>query len=192
MIGTLEDGDGVAGTVELRGGGQAGGAGADHRDFLTRAHLGRLGQHPALLPTALDDRELDVLDRDGRAVDAEHAGAFARRRTDAAGKLRKIIRLVQALERFAPKPAVDEIVPLRDQIGDRAAGGHAAEQLAGVAEGHAAIHAARALVPELLLLHVVVKLIPVARALEWSPVHGQLPQVFDKSSWFSHGAVSWR
>src|ERR1017187_1272978 len=186
MIDTLEDGDGVAGTVELRGGGQAGGAGADHRDFLARAHLGRLGQHPALLPTALDDRELDVLDRDGRAVNAEHARALAWRRTYAAGELRKIIRLVQTLERLAPEPAVDEIVPLRDQVVDGAAGGHAAEQLAGVAERHAAIHAARALVPELLLFHVVVKLVPVTHALGRSPVHGQLPQIIDKASWFSH------
>ena len=38
-IGAFEDGDGVAGLVQLRGGGEAGGAGADDGDFLAGAHL---------------------------------------------------------------------------------------------------------------------------------------------------------
>jgi hypothetical protein len=39
---------------------------------------------PALAPAAVDDRALDVLDRDRRAVDAEDAGALAGGRADAA------------------------------------------------------------------------------------------------------------
>ncbi len=62
----------------------------------------------------------------------------------------KVVGLVQALERFPPQPAIDQIVPFGDQVVDRAAGGHAADQLAGVAERNAAIHAARALVAQLL------------------------------------------
>ena len=50
----------------------------------------------------------------GGVVDAEHARAFARRRADAAGELREVVRLVQPLERFLPQAAVDEIVPLRE------------------------------------------------------------------------------
>jgi hypothetical protein len=162
-VGALEDGDGVAGFVELRGGAETGGAGADDGDFLAGADLGRLGEDPAFVPAFVDDLALDVLDRDGRVVDAEHAGAFARGGADAAGELGEVVRLVQTLERFLPEAAIDQIVPLGDEVVDRAAGGHAADEFAGVAERNAAIHAAGALIAEFLLLHVRVKLLPVFR-----------------------------
>src|SRR6478736_3319959 len=186
-VGALEDGDGVAGAIELRGGGQTGGAGADDGDLLAGADLGRLGDDPALRPALVDDRDLDVLDRDRRGVDAEHAGALAGRRAHAASELGEIVRLVQALERLVPEAAVNEIVPLRDQVVDRAARGHAADELAGVAEGNAAIHAARTLGAELLLLHVVVEFLPVAHALGRRAVGGQFAQVLDEAGWFTHG-----
>ena len=57
----------------------------------------------------------------GGVVDAEHARAFARRRADAAGELREVVGLVQAIERFLPQAAINEIVPFRDEVVDRAA-----------------------------------------------------------------------
>jgi hypothetical protein len=59
--------------VELCGRGEARRAGADDGDLLARANLGRFRHHPALVPPVIDDRRLDVLDRDGRRVDAEDA-----------------------------------------------------------------------------------------------------------------------
>ena len=47
-VGALEDGDPVAGLVELSRGGQARRAGADDGDFLARAPLGRLRLDPAV------------------------------------------------------------------------------------------------------------------------------------------------
>ncbi len=135
----------MAGAVQLRGGAKPGRAGADDGDLLAGARGGRLGDDPAFLPAVVDDGALDVLDGDRRLVDAEHARAFARRGADAAGELGKIVGLVQAFQRLVPEAAINQIVPLRDQVVDRAAGGHAADQRAGVAEGDAAIHAARAL-----------------------------------------------
>ena len=161
-IGAFENGDRVAGLVQLRGGAKSRGTGADDRDFLAGAHLRRLGHDPAFFPAVVDDGALDVLDRDRRRIDAEHAGAFARRGTDAAGELGKVVGLVQPIERFVPQAAIDQIVPFRNQVVDRAAGGHAADQRAGVAERNAAIHAARALLAEFLLLHVKMELVPVA------------------------------
>ncbi len=79
-IGTLEHSHVVTGFVQLSSSGEAGRAGADDSNALTGASLRRLGQHPAFFPTAIDDRVLDRLDRDGRIVDAEHARTFARRR----------------------------------------------------------------------------------------------------------------
>src|SRR5690606_37581318 len=101
-VGALEDGDGVAGAVELRGGGETGGAGADDGDLLAGADGGRLGDDPALLPTLVDDGGLNVLDGDRRGVDAEHAGTLAGRGAHAAGELGEIVGLVQAVERLVP------------------------------------------------------------------------------------------
>ena len=57
-----------------------------------------------------------------------------------------------------------------------------------MAERHAAIHAARALGAELLLLHVEVKLLPVLDALRWRAVDGQFAQILDETGWLSHDA----
>jgi hypothetical protein len=93
---------------------------------------------------------------------------------------------VQALERLLPQAAVNEVVPLRDQVVDRAAGRHAADELAGVAEGNAAIHAARALRAQLLLVHVVMELLPVVDALRRSAIDGQFAEILDEAGWFAH------
>ena len=73
----LEDDDVVPGPGELLGGGQAGGAGADHGDLLAGLDPGRLGDDPALLPGAVDDALLDLLDRDRVVDQAEDAGRLA-------------------------------------------------------------------------------------------------------------------
>ena len=148
--------------------------------------VGATGHDPALFPALVDDGVLDALDRDRRCVDAEHARTLARGRAHAAGELGEVVRLVQPLERFAPQSAVDQIVPLRYQIVDRAAGGHAGNQRAGVAERHAAIHAACGLIAQTLLVHVVMELLPVAHALDRRAVHRELTQILDESSRLAH------
>ena len=62
--------------------------------------------------------------------------------------------------------ALQEAVPFWNQVVDRTAGGHAADQRAVVAERNAAIHAARALFLQFFLLHVEVKFVPVLDALD--------------------------
>ena len=179
----------VARLVQLRRRAQACRAGTDHRDRLAGARLRRLGCHPALVPTAVDDGDLDVFDRDGRLVDAQHAGTFARGRADTARKLGEIVCLVQSREGLLPQPAVDQVIPLGDQVADGAARRHAAEQRAGMAKRDAAIHAARALLLEFLHRHVQVKLLPVANAFRRRAVRRQLAFDLQKSSWFAHGCL---
>src|SRR5690606_29736137 len=144
-VGALQHGDAVAGPIELCGRREAGRSGADHHNLLAGAVARRLWNHPALLPAAIDDGRFDGLDGHRLIADAEYAGSFAGRRADAAGEIGKVVGHVQALERLPPQPAVDQVVPLRDHVVDRAARGHAADQLARVTEGDAAIHAARRL-----------------------------------------------
>jgi hypothetical protein len=125
--------------VQLGRHGQPGGPGADHGDGAVRPGVGRIGGDPALLEAARDDRQLDLLDRDGVVVDVEHAGRLARRRADQPGELGEVVRRVELRERVAPVVAVDEVVPVRDQVSERTA---------LVAERNPAVHAARALVAQ--------------------------------------------
>jgi hypothetical protein len=79
---------------------------------------------------------LDRLDADRIVVDVERARFLARRGADAARELGKVVRRVQHVERGAPVLEIDEVVPVRNDVVDGAA---------GLAERNAAIHAARAL-----------------------------------------------
>ncbi len=62
-IGPFEHDDVMAGTGQLLCGGEAGRARADHRDLLTGLHRRRHRLHPAFGPGAVDDLDLDLLDR---------------------------------------------------------------------------------------------------------------------------------
>src|SRR6266545_848632 len=148
-IGAFEDRHRMSGAIELGRGAETGRSRADDGNLLAGAHLGRFGSDPAFVPALVDDGTLDVLDGDGRCVDAEDTRAFAGGRADAAGELREIVGLMQQVDRPAPKAEINQVVPFRDQIVDGATGSHAAEQRAGVTERYAAIHAAGPLLPSL-------------------------------------------
>ena len=178
-VGFFEDGDGVAGAAKLLRGGKAGGTAADDGDTLAGGLLGRLGMNPAFVPRSFDNRPLDELDGDGRLVDAEHAGGFAGSGTDAARKLGEVIRRVQAANGGFPTVVVDEIVPVGDEIVDRAA---------GVAEGHAAVHAASALLALLFFGEWLVDFEPVANALVGLAARGLFPLKLKKSCDLTHVA----
>ena len=77
------------------------------------------------LPEFAGVQVLDGFDGDRIIVDVERAGRLARRRADAAGEFREIIGRMQVARRLVPTVAVDEVVPVRNLIVDRAAGGRA-------------------------------------------------------------------
>jgi hypothetical protein len=156
----------VAGPVQLRRGGEAGRSAADDRDPKAGAGERRLGDDPALAESPFDDLGFDHLDGHGRLVDAERARAFTRRRADSPGELGEVVGLVEADDRLAPLAAIDQIVPLRDQVVDGAAQRQAVDQRAGVAVGDATVHATRALVAQRLLGVVRVRFAPVLDSLQ--------------------------
>ena len=161
----LEHGDRVAGARELLRGGEAGGAGADDGDRLAGQAPGRLRLHPAVAERLVDDRDLDLLDRHGGLVDAEHARRLARRRAEPPRELGEVVRGVQALDRRAALAAPHEVVPLGDQVAERAA---------LVAERDAAVHAATGLAAQLGGVALLVDLFPVHDAHRHGPPLGQL------------------
>jgi hypothetical protein len=169
----------VAGAAQLLRGSQSGRTTAHYRDPFAGFLLGRLGMNPSFVPGALHHAAFDQLDRDGRLIDGQHAGSLARRGTDAAGELREVVGRMQAPDGILPAAVVDEVVPIGDEVVHRAT---------GVAEGHAAIHAAGALFALLLLGKRLVDLLPVAQPVFDLAAGGLLPLNLEKTSDLTHAA----
>src|SRR5204863_3933204 len=134
--------------------------GPDHGGGPAGSECRWLRPNPALLEGAVDDRLLDLLDRDRVVVDVEHARRLARRRADPARELGKVVGCVKRVDGVAPAVAVHQVVPVRDQVAERAA---------RMAERDAAVHAARALVLELCLREQYDELLEVLDPLgDWA------------------------
>ena len=97
--------------------------------------------------------------------------------TQTAGELREIVRRVQPLDRRLPAIAVDEIVPVGNQIAQRAS---------LMAERDAAVHAPRALLPQLLLRIRQIHFVPVLQPLGHRTGRRLLAMNFDEACWFTH------
>src|SRR5260370_30243912 len=119
-------------------------------------------------------------------ADGDGAAPCAGRGAGAAGELGKVVRRRQPDPGLLPLAAPDQVVPLRDEVVHRASRGRAAEDLAGVAEGHGAVHASRALLAERLLGDGKVHLLPVADALEMRPLVDGLAGVVEESGRLAH------
>jgi len=177
-IGAFEDGDGVPGTRELLRRSESRGPGADDRDGLAGQVRRVDGCDPAFLERVVDDLDFHLLDGHRILVDAKHARGLARRRAQPPGELREVVGRVQAVDAFTPPVLVDQVVPLRDEVSQRAA---------VVAERDSTIHASAGLRLEGVLREVLVDLFPVHQAqVDGSPL-GQLAHgVLQKSLWVTH------
>ena len=140
---TLVDDDCLAGARELLRAGEARRAWIRRRATLRpvrRAAPAAAAIHPSSQPRSTI-ATLDLLDRDGVPfVDLEHASRLAGRGAEPAGELGEVVRPVQLLDRLLPTVAVDEVVPVGDEV---------AERTAVVAERDAAFHAAGRLLTQL-------------------------------------------
>ena len=85
---------------------------------------------------------------------------------------------METVERFAPKAAINEIVPFGNQVVDRATGSHAADENTAVAKRNAAIHAAGALLAQFWFGQMEMELFPVVDALNRGAVQRQFAQIF--------------
>ncbi len=132
-VGALVHDHGVAGPGELLGGGQTGRSGADDGHGLAGQPVRRLRGDAAVVPGLVDDGDLDVLDGHRVLVDAQDAGRLTGRGAQPPGELREVVGRVQPLDGAAPVLPVGQVVPLGDEVPERAA---------VVAERDAAVHAA--------------------------------------------------
>ena len=140
--------------------------------------VGGTRRDPALVPGPVDDLDLDLLDRDRVLVDAEHARRLARRRAEPAGELGEVVGGVQPLDRVAPVVAVDEVVPVGDQVAERAA---------VVAERDAAVHAAPGLrAASVVRRERLVDLLPVAQPHRHRPPRRRLALLLEEPGRLTH------
>ncbi|MNQ59209.1 hypothetical protein D3C85_734410 [compost metagenome] len=177
-VALFEQGHRVAGARQLLRARHAGGAGAHDRDLLARLARRHLRRDPAFGPALVDDRVFDGLDAHGVAVDVQGTGGFTRRRADAARELREVVGGVQHVQRAAPVLLVHQVIPVRDDVVDRAA---------VVAERDAAVHAARRLLLGLVVGQVQHEFAPVLQPL-LRGLGGLLQTLkFHKAGNLSHG-----
>jgi hypothetical protein len=87
----LEDDDLVPRARELLRASETGRSRPDDRNAFARFLARRTRNDPAFLPPFVDDEVLDRLDSDRIVVDVERARGLARRRTDPAGELGKLL-----------------------------------------------------------------------------------------------------
>src|SRR5690606_1228739 len=107
----------------------------------------------------------------------ERTGCFARGRAYAAGELGKIVGLVQDLDCAPPVLAIDQIIPVRNDVIDRAT---------GHAERNTAVHAARTLYACLIIRQTQDKFLVVLDALlDWCTGLGQT-LVFEETGNLAH------
>ena len=151
------DRDRVSGAAKLLSRGQTCRAGTDDGDFLSRAKLRRLGTDPAFRNPRSTMFFSFCLIVTGGCIDAEHARSFAGSGADASRELGEIVGRVQLADGVFPASAIDEIVPVGNEVVDRAS---------GLAERNAAIHAAGALLAKLFFGKILIDLEPVVHALE--------------------------
>ena len=170
---------------QLLGCRHAGWAGAHHGNLLAGFDTGRLRQHPALGPSAVDDGVLDRLDAHRFIVHVQRASRLAGCRTNTTGEFGKVVGAVQGVDRRLPVVSIHHVVEVRNDVVDRAT---------IVAKRSAAIHATRRLLAGLLIIQTHHKLFVMLQAL-----HNGLVALFDalkfhESSDFSHDSsylVSW-
>jgi hypothetical protein len=169
----------VSGAAELLRGSHAGGAGADDGDPLSGLHLRRIWSYEAHLIGLVGQRLLDGLDGNRDVLQVQRAGFLAGCGADAAGEFREIVGRVQIADGAFPVAIVDEVVPVGDLVVDRAA-------RRPVAEGNAAVHAARGLFFDDALGHRQGELAKMPDAVGGRLVLVHLPIDLKKTSYLAH------
>src|SRR5208282_903422 len=167
----------MAGARELLGAGEARGTRADDGDLLAGPLLRRLGRDPALREGAVDDRAFDRLDRHRRVLNVERAGRFARGGAHTAGEFGEVVGREQIARRLLPVAAVDEVVPVRNLVVDRAA---------VVTIRDAAVHAARRLIAGRLFAQRKNELPIMANSVRGRGVAPVRPIDFQKTRHLAH------
>ena len=130
-----------------------------------------------MFKAVFDNFQLDILDRDGVIVDAQNACSFARRGAQTARELREVVGCMEAVKRFTPPAQTNQVVPLRDDVSQRAT---------VVAERNPAVHTPCCLLAQIRQVLLLVHLVPVQQPKRNWPVGFVVTGILLKSMWVSH------
>ena len=177
----------MATAIEIISSGKSSRSRTNHRDFFIRTRGRQHGLHQIVFKAILNDRTFVFPNRDRLGHLAADAGSFTQRRTDPACKLRERACLQQPLQRALIIPVPKKIVPLRDQVMQRAAEQYSLKRHTRLAKRYAAVHAAAGLPAAVFFRERKVERRPVRHAGLGAARRAVHARVIQKSSRFSHG-----
>ena len=180
----------MAAAVEQPGRRQPGRAAAHHRHRFAGAHGRGRVVHQAVGEGILHNGALVLFGADSLAVLGAGAGGFAQSGADAAGKLRQAVGALQPPPGPGQRAAVYKVVCLGDQVMQRAAGGHTGHGLPGLAERHAAVHAAGGLAGLGGGGKRQVEFVKILQPLPRRPLGAGFARILQKAGGFAHGCAS--
>ena len=117
----------VSALIELISHCKTGRPASDHRYLLSGSYLGGLGRCIALLISIFYDSVLVFLGGYRFTDQPASAGCFTESRTHSRSELRKAVRLFQSIVCLLPVSHINQVIPLRHQIMQRASTGHSAD-----------------------------------------------------------------
>ena len=174
----LEDRHCVTGAGQLLRCSQTGRATADNCDLLVGGVRGANRLDPPFVEGLVDDLDLDLLDGDRILVDAQDTGRLTGCGAQTTGELREVVGRVQTLDGVVPVVLVNQVVPLGNQVSERAT---------VVAERNSAVHATAGLGLEGFLRELLVDLFPVEQAQRHRPANRKFARrVLQEAAWITH------
>ena len=123
------------------------------------------------------NRALDLFDGYSRLADSENAGGLTRRRTNQPGKFGEVVGGVQRANRIPPAAPIHHIIPIRNEIVQRAS---------GMTKRDAAIHTTSTLYLQPVFGQGLINGEEVLDALLDRPPFRRLPGEFDKTGDLTH------
>ena len=170
-----------------------------HQACRARAHHGNARRalarrceatRPAMFPLPIGDGALVVVNRLGLVVARQVARRLAQRRAHAAGELGHGACQRQTLRRLLPLSAPHQVVPLGNEVVQRAPRrARRPKRLAHLAKRHATRHAAACLHARFVLGNRLIQLVEIARALLNRSQAMRHAAVLQKCSGLSHGLL---
>ena len=187
----LEERDARAAARKLPRRSQAGGAGSNHGDAGCVLGSRRKRRGAAYRPLVIGDCALVILDGGRLILKAQVTRGLAGSGAHAARELGQRIGERQALGGIGPHATPHEVVPLGNQVVQRASrAARLAKREARLAERHATVHAAAGLRALVLLVQRHGKLAKVLECLGCGPLAVGDPSEVDVSSDLAHGTTS--
>ena len=146
--------------------------------FLSSLDFWQLGMNPAFVKSTLDNIFFNLLDRDRRLINTQHACGFTGRGANPAGEFWKVIGRVQLPHSLFPASVIDQVIPVRNQV---------VNGTSGLAERDAAVHAARALRAQFLFRKIKIDIEPIVDTLCDGTARSKFTRVFEESRVLTHG-----